>query len=234
MRPPSAPASSRAIGRPSPVPWLSREMNGMKMRSRSSRLDARAGVRHVDADDAVRRSSSATPMVPPSGVQRNAFASRFVITCSTRSPSVTIVGASRILVEREVDLAAPRLLAEARVRLLDERADVDLLGVHREPVRVAASRGRARRRRAARAGSSRSRRRRATPRSSSGSSKSPSRIASTWPLIAVSGVRSSCETDIRNWRSRSSVAASRAAISLNRSERWLISSPPPPTGTRTA
>ena len=32
--------------------------------------------------------------MPPSGVQRNAFASRFVITWSTRSPSVTIVGAS--------------------------------------------------------------------------------------------------------------------------------------------
>ena len=56
----------------------------------------------------------------------------------------------------------------------------------------------------------------------------PSRSASTWPWIAVSGVRSSCETDIRNWRSSSSVSASRAAISRNRSERWQISSPPRP------
>ena len=32
--------------------------------------------------------------------------------------------------------AAPRLLPEARMGLLDERADVDLLGVHGEPVGV--------------------------------------------------------------------------------------------------
>ena len=33
-----------------------------------------------------------------------------------------------------VDLAPPRLVAERAVRLLDEAAHVDLLGVHREPV----------------------------------------------------------------------------------------------------
>ena len=49
-----------------------------------------------------------------------------MITCSTRSPSVTIVGAS-VVVELEVDLAPPRLLSEARVGLLDEHTDVDLL-----------------------------------------------------------------------------------------------------------
>ena len=41
-----------------------------------------------------------------------------------------------ILVEPEVDLAAPRLLAEARMRALDEHPHVDLLRVDREPVRV--------------------------------------------------------------------------------------------------
>ena len=75
------------------------------------------------------RGSEPSETAPPSGVQRKALASRFVITWSTRSPSVTIVGALRILVEPELDLAAPRLLAEARMRLLDEHAHVDLLRV---------------------------------------------------------------------------------------------------------
>ena len=62
--------------------------------------------------------------------------------------------------------------------------------------------------------------------SQSGVDDQPSRSASTWPRIAVSGVRSSCETDIRKFRSCSSASASRAAICRKRSARWLISSPP--------
>ena len=43
-----------------------------------------------------------------------------------------------------------------------------------------------------------------------GSSTSPSARAETCPRIAVSGVRSSCETDIRKLRSRASASASRS------------------------
>ena len=78
--------------------------------------------------------SSATPIDPPSGVQRNAFLRRFVITWRTRSPSVMIVGAVSDAAQRVRDLAPPRLVAERAVRLLDEAAHVDLLRVHREPV----------------------------------------------------------------------------------------------------
>ncbi len=53
----------------------------------------------------------------------------------------------------------------------------------------------------------------------SGSSTTPSSSAETWPRIAVSGVRSSCDTDIRKFRSISSTSASRPAISRNRSLR---------------
>ena len=54
-----------------------------------------------------------------------------------------------------------------------------------------------------------------------------------WPLIAVSGVRSSCETDIRKLRSITSTSASRPAISRKRSLRWP-SSPGAFSGTETA
>ena len=57
----------------------------------------------------------------------------------------------------------------------------------------------------------------------SGSSTTPSSSAETWPRIAVSGVRSSCETDMRKLRSSRSASASRSAISPNRSARWPIS-----------
>ena len=67
--------------------------------------------------------------------------------------------------------------------------------------------------------------------SASGSSIRPSRSASTWPRIAVSGVRSSCETDIRKLRSCSSASASREAIWRKRSARWLTSPLPGTSGT---
>ena len=38
--------------------------------------------------------ASRSSILPPSGVQWNAFESRFEITCSTRSPSETITGGS--------------------------------------------------------------------------------------------------------------------------------------------
>ena len=52
-----------------------------------------------------------------------------------------------------------------------------------------------------------------------GSSTTPSSSAATWPRIAVSGVRSSCETDMRKFRSRTSVSARRAVIWSKRSAR---------------
>ena len=56
---------------------------------------------------------------PPSGVQRNAFESRFEMTCSTRSPSETITGGSAVGLDAVVDLAAPRLLGERAVRVVE-------------------------------------------------------------------------------------------------------------------
>ena len=68
--------------------------------------------------------------------------------------------------------------------------------------------------------------------SASGSVTTPSRSAATWPRIAVSGVRSSCETDMRKFRSSSSPPRAARAISRNRSARWPISPPPRHLGHR--
>ena len=78
--------------------------------------------------------ASRSSILPPSGVQRNAFERRFVITWSTRSPSETITGA--VLGPRDgvVDLAPARLLRERPVRLVEHALQVDLLLTHREPV----------------------------------------------------------------------------------------------------
>ena len=57
----------------------------------------------------------------------------------------------------------------------------------------------------------------------SGSTTTPSRRAAIWPRIAVRGVRSSCETDIRKFRSCVSASASRSAISPKRSVKCPIS-----------
>ena len=46
----------------------------------------------------------------------------------------------------------------------------------------------------------------------------PSRSADTWPRIAVSGVRSSCETDMRKLRDSCSDSASFAAMSRKRAD----------------
>ena len=68
----------------------------------------------------------------------------------------------------------------------------------------------------------------------SASSASPSRSASTCPRIAVSGVRSSCDTVIRKCRSSSFASASLRVISPKRSARWAISSPERTSGTSTS
>ena len=60
---------------------------------------------------------------------------------------------------------------------------------------------------------------------SAGSSTTPSRSASTCPRIAVSGVRSSCETVIRKLRSSSSASDKRDVIWRNESARSATSSP---------
>ena len=137
--------------------------------------------------------------------------------CSTRSPSVTIVGlVLELLVV--IDVAAARLLTERGVRLVAEPAHVDLFLEQREPVglelrevehvadktfepRVLA-------RDHVQGGVARG-----------GSSTIPSRSASTWPRIAVSGVRSSCDTLMRKLRSCCSASERRIAISRNRLSR---------------
>ena len=68
-------------------------MNGTKMRSRSSGWIP-GPVSRTSIWTTPFSVDEPSETVPPSGVQRNAFASRFVSTCRTRSPSVTIVGAS--------------------------------------------------------------------------------------------------------------------------------------------
>ena len=61
---------------------------------------------------------------------------------------------------------------------------------------------------------------------SSSPSITPSAIACTWPWIAVSGVRSSCEMRIRKLRSCSLASPSRRAICSKRSASWPSSSGP--------
>ena len=63
-------------------------------------------------------------------------------------------------------------------------------------------------------------------RRDSASSMTPSRSAATCPRIAVSGVRSSCETDMRKLRESSSDSASRVAIWPNRAASRSTSLPP--------
>src|SRR5581483_4424433 len=90
-RPPSARASSRAIGSPSPVPLLSPETKGRKIRSCCS-----GGMPGPLSEISTSTLPFATPTPsatrPPSGVQRSALESRLVMICSTRSPSVMITG----------------------------------------------------------------------------------------------------------------------------------------------
>ena len=68
----------------------------------------------------------------------------------------------------------------------------------------------------------------------SGSRTMPSRIASTWPRIAVSGVRSSWDTDMRKERLSFSASASFATMRRKRSLSWEISSPPFVSGISTS
>ena len=61
------------------------------MRSRSSALIP-GPLSAIATDTAPFSAESVTPIVPPSGVQRNAFDKRLTMICSTRSPSLTITG----------------------------------------------------------------------------------------------------------------------------------------------
>ena len=61
----------------------------------------------------------------------------------------------------------------------------------------------------------------------------PSLSADTCPRIAVSGVRSSCDTDMRKFRDSCSDSASFAAMSAKRVERCEISSEPRGGGSST-
>ena len=117
------------------MPWLSREMKGTKMRSRSSGADPRAGVGDVDPHRAVEQLGA-----DRDGAAVRGPAERVREQVRDHLQHAVAVGDDRrrlgILVEPELDLAAPRLLAEARMRALDEHPHVDLLRVDREPVGV--------------------------------------------------------------------------------------------------
>ena len=117
--------SSRAIVRPRPVPPAASETNGRNSRSRCSG-GMPGPVSSTDTLIVPFSCASSSAIRPPSGVARNAFESRLSTICSTRSPSETITGRSLHL-DAVVDRAAPRLLAERLVRLLDELLHVDLL-----------------------------------------------------------------------------------------------------------
>ena len=118
MRPPSATASSRAIARPSPVPPPSRDQNGRKMRSRSALLMPGPAVRDRDATPRRSRPTASARRVPPSGVHRNAFESRFD---DDLQHAVAVADDHRLRVDRRaiVDLLLARLLAERRERALE-------------------------------------------------------------------------------------------------------------------
>src|SRR5207253_1155554 len=126
--------------------------------------------------------------------------------------AVAVGDEQRPLPQRELvlDVACPRLLRERRISALAERPHVDFLAEQREAASVARSRtsptGRSSRKASSAITSS-------ERRLASSSSRTPSRSAATWPRIAVSGVRSSCETDMRKWRESCSDSASFAVIS---------------------
>ena len=68
-------------------------------------------------------------------------------------------------------------------------------------------------------------------RRAASSSRTPSRSAATWPRIAVSGVRSSCDTDMRKLRESCSDSASLAVISPKRAASRSTSLPPVRSGS---
>ena len=120
IRPPSATASSRAIARPSPVPPPSRDQNGRKIRSllggdprpgvRDRRPRRCRSLRRARARSGRRRASSGTRS--RAGWRRSGARGRR----RRRSPARSVRFAA------VVDPAPPRLLAERRVRLLDQAA----------------------------------------------------------------------------------------------------------------
>ena len=105
------------MGSPRPVPWLSREMNGTKMRSSSSGR-CRAGIGDVDVDEAVlgRGTSRRAAVGRPAKGVREQIADHLQDAVSVGDDRRRL----RLTREPEVDLAPPSLLAEARVGLLDE------------------------------------------------------------------------------------------------------------------
>ena len=132
MLPPSTPASSRAIGSPSPVPWLSREMNGLKIRSWSAREIP--WPRSLTATTPSRRLPRAQRRSP----SRRGPAKRVLQEIRDYLKHAITVGDDRRgFLERDelvVDLTPARLVCERAVRLLDESAEIDLFGLHDEAV----------------------------------------------------------------------------------------------------
>ena len=133
IRPPWSSTSRFESARPSPVPSrcatpASPCWNSSKIRSRSSRRDAGAGIGHRDPHLAVdlRR---AHVDAPPAGVNFTAFESRLKITCRIRRSSPSTTSTSGVRGERDLDAVLRRLLAhhdDAALERLAERERRDL------------------------------------------------------------------------------------------------------------
>ena len=199
-----APARSGARGRSR---HRARDQNGRKMRSRSFGPMPGPESATADGDGAVVAASpssiSAAVGRPGEGVVEQVGDDLENAVAVGRDDRV---GTERALV---LDPAAPRLLAEALVGLLEEPCELDLLLLEGELVAPPCAQGRARRRRGGPGGRSRRSITSSEASRASASSARPSRSASTWPRIAVNGVRSSCETTMRKFRSRRCDSASR-------------------------
>ena len=133
MPPPSATASSRAIGSPRPVPSASCETNASKIRAR---CDAGTPGPESTTSTDTTPFADAEPELDPTAVRRPAERVRQEVRdhLEHRSPSDTITGAASAPRDRVVDLPATRLLGERPVRLVEHALEVDLLLAHGEPV----------------------------------------------------------------------------------------------------
>ena len=205
------------------MPEPSRDQNGRKMRSRSA-ASIPGPVSRTATEIEPLSAPSSSSIRPPSGVQRNAFESRFVMIWSTRSPSVWIVGRApiscRYAIPRRRASSANELYACSQRRSISTSSSSSVKRCASSFARSSTSPTSRSSRPAASAITS------SDCPASSRSSITPSESAETWPRIAVSGVRSSCETVIRKLRSIFSASPRRWAICEKLLVSWPISPPP--------
>ena len=133
MPPPSATASSRAIGSPRPVPSASCDTNASKMRCPLRRRHARPRVDDVERHDPVR---GREPELDLPAVRRPAerIGEEVRDHLEHAIPVGHDHGRDLGARDRVVDLPATRLLGERPVRLVEHALEIDLLLAHREPV----------------------------------------------------------------------------------------------------